>query len=144
LPTPQQDDALAHSIEAGDTAVDLNAYGEEDVGKVEGYVQRDVHDAARYLYKSGKELKDWLGFDAELMPQKFLQRFSAAADQTKLALDRFKLQAEESGYDTGEMVGLGTLICDQCNEKLHFLKPGHIPPCPKCNATHFHRPNFSG
>ena len=22
---------------------------------------------------------------------------------------------------------------------LHFHNPGHIPPCPKCNNTHFHR-----
>ncbi len=40
---------------------------------------------------------------------------------------------------TGEIIGAGTLVCDQCGEKLHFHKAGKIPPCPKCHGTTFHR-----
>jgi len=42
-------------------------------------------------------------------------------------------------YRTGEMTGPGTLVCDKCEEHLHFHKVGHIPPCPKCHAVNFHR-----
>jgi Zn finger protein HypA/HybF involved in hydrogenase expression len=50
-----------------------------------------------------------------------------------------KMQAELAEYHSGEIIGLGTLACDKCGEKLHFHNPGRIPPCPKCHGTHFHR-----
>lgn len=65
--------------------------------------------------------------------------FSVAAEKTATELMLLKLQAESAGYHTGELTGLGTLVCDQCGDKLHFQKPGHGPPCPKCSSTHFHR-----
>ena len=122
--------------------VALTKFSEDEVVKLEAYVKRDLNDAAEYLDKTGKELKEWVGFDVELMKREFWERFSAAADQTTKALYRLKQQAASAEYHTGELTGLGTLVCDQCGEKLHFHKPGHIPPCPKCNSTHFHRQNL--
>ena len=62
------------------------------------------------------------------------------ADKTTLALLRMKKNAHQPyDYHTGEIAGFGTLICDECGEKLHFHKAGHIPPCPKCHKTSFHR-----
>jgi hypothetical protein len=76
------------------------------------------------------------------MKQEFWERFSQAADQTTTALYQLRLETEIAEYHSGELIGLGTLVCDQCGEKLHFHKPGHIPPCPKCTSTHFHRQHF--
>jgi hypothetical protein len=42
-------------------------------------------------------------------------------------------------YRTGEITGPGTLVCDNCEERLHFHKAGHIPPCPKCHGVIYHR-----
>ncbi len=122
--------------------VALTRFSEDEVVKLEAYVKRDLIDAAEYMDKTGKELKEWVGFDVGLMKNEFWERFSAAADQTTKALYRLKQQAANAEYHTGELTGLGTLACDQCGEKLHFHKPGHIPPCPKCNSTHFHRQNI--
>lgn len=122
--------------------VALNKFDDDEIVKLEHYVKRDLIDAAWYLDKTGKELQDWLGFDVALIKREFWERFSAAADQTTTALYQLKLQAANAEYHTGELTGLGTLVCDQCGETLHFHKPGHIPPCPKCNSTHFHRQNF--
>lgn len=133
--------AVVHQVIAeirGDI-VALNKFSEDEVDKLETYVKRDLADAAQYLDKTGKELKGWLGFDVALLQQEFWQRFSEAADQTTKVLYQLKLQAAIAAYHTGELTGLGTLVCDQCGEKLHFHKPGHIPPCPKCNSTQFHR-----
>ena len=140
----QRDAALHHMIGEvrGDTPA-LIKLKEEDVVKLEGYVKRDLIDAARYRNKTGGSLQDWLGFDLALIKNEFLEMFSAAADKTTTELMLLKLQAESAEYHTGELTGLGTLACDQCGEKLHFHKPGHIPPCPKCNSTHFHRQNFA-
>ncbi|MDR3392529.1 MAG: zinc ribbon-containing protein [Sulfuriferula sp.] len=119
--------------------VALNKFSGDEVDKLEAYVKRDLIDAAQYLDENGKELSEWIGFDVALIKRDFLERFANAADQTTVALAKLKLKAEAAGYQTGELTGLGTLTCDQCGEKLHFHKPGHIPPCPKCHGTHFHR-----
>jgi len=144
LEKAHQSGAIAHHMIAEIRAdiVALNKFSDDEIAKLEAYVKRDLVDAAAYLDKTGKELKDWLGFDVELIKRDFWQRFSKAADQTTTALYQLKQQAENAGYHTGELTGLGTLVCDQCGEKLHFHKPGHIPPCPKCDSTHFHRQNF--
>jgi len=128
--------------EIGEDIVALNKFGDDEVVKLRRYVKRDIIDAAAYRDRTGKELKDWLGFDVALIKREFWKQFSEAADQTTIELNQLKQQAENAGYHSGELVGLGTLVCDQCGEKLHFHKPGHIPSCPKCNSTHFHRQNF--
>ena len=120
----------------------LNNFVEDEVVKLKEYVKRDLIDAAQYRDKTDKELDLWLGFDVALMKREFWDLFSEAADQTTIELYQLKEQAASAEYRTGEIIGLGTLVCDQCREKLHFQKPGHIPPCPKCNSTHFHRQKF--
>lgn len=113
--------------------------GEEEVAKLKKYVKRDLIHAAQYRDKTGKELHDWLGFDLALIKRELWEKFSATADKTTTELLKIKLLAEIAEYHTGELTGMGTLVCDQCGEKLHFHKPGHIPPCSKCNGTRFHR-----
>ena len=129
-------DVLQH-----DSAV-LNKFGKDALVRLEAYVKRDLLNAAWYLSETGKALEAWIGFDSALIKPRFWQMFSAAADKTTTELLQIKLQAEIAEYHTGEMIGLGTLVCDQCGEKLHFHQPGHIPPCPKCKNTHFHRQNI--
>ena len=86
-----------------------------------------------------RKLKNWLGFDIALIEDRLRDMFFQAADQTTKELLELKYRAEIAGYHTGEITGPGTLVCDKCQEKLHFHKAGHIPPCPKCRGTHFHR-----
>jgi hypothetical protein len=112
---------------------------EEQVEKVANYLKRDLRDAAEYIEETGEGLKEWLGFEQALLGAKFWDMFAQAADQTTVELLMLKDKAEHSAYRTGEITGPGTLLCDNCGETLHFKKPGHIPPCPKCNETSFHR-----
>jgi len=107
--------------------------------KLEQSIKRDLLDAAHHMNETGKELKDWLGFDLTLIKNELWEKFTEAADKTTLELLKLKLVAANAEYHTGEVIGLGTLSCDQCGATLHFHKPGHIPPCGKCNGTHFHR-----
>lgn len=106
------------------------------------FIQRDLTEAAHYLNKTGEELSTWLGFEEALIESTFWNVFSAAADQTTTELADIALQAAYAPYHTGEIAGLGTLSCDRCGEQLHFHKPGHLPPCPKCHGTSFHRQVF--
>lgn len=132
--------ALHHFIDhAQKDVVALHKLSKEESDKLAQYLKRDLIDAANYLDKTGKELKDWFDFDVALIKDRLLEMFLQAADQTTKTLLELKYQAETSEYHTGEITGPGTLLCDHCQEKLHFHKPGHIPPCPKCRGTRFHR-----
>lgn len=125
--------------EVAQKSSEINELAGEKTIKVGQYLKRDLIDAASFLDKTGKALKDWLGFDLALLENRLWDDFSKAADQTTVELLNLKQQAANAPYHTGEVCGPGTLVCDQCGELLHFHKPGHIPPCPKCQATTFHR-----
>jgi len=122
--------------------VALKKFSQDEVVKLEQYLKRDLIDAARYLDKTENELKFWLGFDVALIRHEFWEHFSEAADQTTTSLYQLKKQAANAYYQSGELAGLGTLVCGQCDEKLHFHKPAHIPSCAKCDSTLFHRQKF--
>jgi hypothetical protein len=122
----------------------LHSLLEEDASEftqMAQWIKRDLIAAAQHLNESGQELKDWLGFDLKLIKNELWQRFTEAADKATLELLKLKKIAANAEYHTGEIVGLGSLICDQCQAQLHFYKPGHIPPCAKCHGTRFHRLN---
>lgn len=42
-------------------------------------------------------------------------------------------------YKTGEITSAGTLTCQSCGQKVHLKHTGHVPPCPKCSGTLFHK-----
>ena len=115
----------------------LEELTKEEAEKLSGYLKRDLVDAARYIKESGKDFKTWFGFDVGLIKDRLRELFTQAADQTTVELMELKEQASE--YHTGEITGPGTLCCNECGELLHFHKPGHIPPCPKCHSTVFKR-----
>lgn len=126
--------------EARDKAVEFNDLTEHEADKVVDWIKRDMTDAANYLAETGHELKDWLGFETALVENKLLDLLIKAADQTTVKLLQIKEKSHPAiAYHTGEVTGPGTLMCDQCNEQLHFHRAGKIPPCPKCHATSFHR-----
>jgi len=133
---------LLHKLidEAKNKAVELEELSREDAEKLSAYLKRDLSDAANYLSETGRELEDWLGFEATLVESGIFDFLLKAADKTTLALLKMKEDAQQaSAYRTGEITGAGTLVCDQCGENLHFRRAGKIPPCPKCHKTAFHR-----
>ena len=42
-------------------------------------------------------------------------------------------------FKTGEITTPGTLICKGCEKKIKMHNTGHIPPCPECRGTEFHK-----
>lgn len=134
---------LLHNLieEAAEKASELGELSREDLEKIAEYLKRDLSDAANYLSKTGKEFKDWLGFESTLLETEISHQILDTADPTTVELLKLKINASiASGtYCTGEVTGPGTLLCDTCGENLHFYKAGKIPPCPKCHSTSFHR-----
>ena len=113
---------------------------EEDAEKLSAWLKRDIDDAIDHMSDADSKFVDWLGFKTELLESTFLQMLLDTADPTTVELKQIKERAEHPHeYHTGEITGPGTLICDECDEKLHFYKAGKIPPCPKCHETRYHR-----
>lgn len=125
---------------AREKAVELDELSREEAERIAGYLERDMKDAARYLSDTGDDFRQWFKFDMELLENRMLESFASVADKTRLELDQWAAWAREASiYRTGELTGAGTLVCDACGKELHFHAAGHIPPCPECGKTYFHR-----
>lgn len=133
---------LLHKLidDAREKAVELKEVSAEDAEKLADWLKRDMSEAMAYLSETGHDLKDWLGFETTLLESGIFDFLLKAADTTTVKLLEFKEQVKEAAtIHTGEITAPGTLICDNCGEKLHFYKTGKVPPCPKCHGTRFHR-----
>lgn len=121
-------------------AIELREVTAEEADKIAYYVERDLQDAAEYLENTGKEFSTWFNFDLQLVEERLYELFASVADRTRLELGQLANQAQMAlQYHTGEITGIGTLVCDSCGTEMHFKKTGRIPPCPKCHHTEFKR-----
>lgn len=123
--------------EAEEFLTDLKEWTAEEIDLISRYVKRDLQDAAEKMEKENKTFLEWLEFDKQLIEDKILSVFASMADQTRLELDHLRETANE--WHTGEITGIGVLVCQNCGKELHFNKPGRIPPCPSCKHTVFRR-----
>ncbi len=125
---------------AMEKATELEELSREEAELVSIYVMRDLEDAASFINTSGKELRDWLRFDLEVVENAVADRFAQMVDHTRDELLKLEIRASALGeWKSGEITGIGTLQCKSCGELLHFHQTGHIPPCPKCHGTTFRR-----
>jgi Zn finger protein HypA/HybF involved in hydrogenase expression len=133
--------ALKHAIErAQETAVELGELTREEAERVAHYLRRDLHYAGKFLADSGKDLGDWLLFDAGLVERSLAELFIQVADRTTVELDRLALEAEAFGeWHSGEVTGPGTFECKSCGERMVIHRTAHISPCKRCGGTAFRR-----
>jgi hypothetical protein len=133
---------VSHVIgRAKEKAVELGELTREEAEKVGHYLRRDLEDAGEYLSSDrAEEFMDWLRLDVQLVEQRLLELMTSVADKTKVELIELQRQAERTPeYHTGEVAGIGTLVCASCGQPVHFHATGHVPPCPKCHGTVFVR-----
>jgi predicted RNA-binding Zn-ribbon protein involved in translation (DUF1610 family) len=125
---------------ARDTAVELEELTKEESEKIAYYLQRDLQDAGKHLAETGHELSDWLRFDIHQVEERLLSVLSRVADHTRLEILQFEHDIEEGpAWNAGEVTGPGTLVCASCGAIMRFHSTGHIPECPNCGHTVFHR-----
>lgn len=126
--------------EAKQKVKEIEEVSEEDRIKLSGWLKRDLDEAIYYLSAANYEVKDWLGFETSLIKSEVIESLQKLTDRADAELQRMKDKIHKPyDYHTGEVMGFGTLVCDECGEKLHFHKAGKIPPCPRCHKSNFHR-----
>jgi len=132
---------LADAIEsAKGQAIHLGELTKDEAELIGSYLRRDLQDAGTFIEQQRGELADWLRFDAKQVERRIWETLSLVVDKTTLGLEQLREQTQlRSEWHTGEITGPGALMCDACGEEIHFHKTGHIPPCPKCHATIYHR-----
>lgn len=120
--------------------VHLGELSKDEAELIGTYLRRDLHNAGEFIKAQRGELRDWLRFDVKQIEQRIWENLSLVVDKTTIELNHLRNRAQQVGeWHTGEITGPGTLVCSACNEEIHFHKTGHIPPCPKCHATIYHR-----
>lgn len=118
----------------------LYALTADEAKSLSEHLKRDIAHARKYMDTDGKEFKEWLNFDIELVEDRFIDMLSRAADKTWLDFRKFQQQnLQHSVYKTGEYCSAGTLSCKSCDQEMKFTKSTRIPPCPKCHKTTFER-----
>lgn len=134
---------LSENIEkATEKASELGELTKEEAEKLGGYIKRDLEEAGEYLSDyvavNGPQLENWIKDELQFAEIEFADMFANLADKTRLELDALAERARQVGvWKTGEITNVGILYCQNCGEALHFKKPGHIPPCPKCKGVEF-------
>lgn len=118
---------------------ELEQLSEEEIQEIAQCLKRDMEDITLYLAQ-GNEFAQWLKFDLSLIEERVRELVLGVADPTKLA----HLALEDSAYwDTeyrsGEVTGIGSLCCNQCQFRLEFRETTVIPDCPQCGAHSFKR-----
>lgn len=141
---------IMHSVERGsrdnlalklkysrDKIHKLNVLSSDEIEKIAGYLQKDIHAAGNYLNKTKKELRDWLSFDLEIAEDKMAQMFSSIVDQSRVELQQMEQQLHE--WHSGEVTGIGTLECISCGHRVMFTETEFIPECANCQGTVFQK-----
>jgi len=126
--------------DARDKAVELGELTHHEADGIAKYLARDLNDVKTYLSETGHEIKDWLGFETSLLETEILSLLLKAADDTTVDLMLLKAAAEGGEkYLTDQVTGPGTLVCDECGEKLQLHRPTKIPACKSCEGKSYHR-----
>jgi len=121
--------------------VDLGELSEQEAESIGSYLQRDIEDATQFMSLANKRFQEWLALDWLSVETTLFDTCRQVADQTVIEWQRLRqrLPLRSLSYHSGEITGIGSLQCKNCQQILQFSKTSRIPPCPKCHKTEFLR-----
>lgn len=120
----------------------------EEAHEIGEYIKRDINDAAEYMMDVSAEFYEWLMLDIEIIERKVMELFLTVAEHTRVELEHFTpdnhySETKESEhvpvYNSGEITGPGSLICESCGSTRVFLKSSQITNCDACGHHRFIR-----
>lgn len=123
---------------AREKEVTLGELSIDEAEIISQYLRRDLKAVGAALNRGSHAFARWLDFDLDMLESEIWRALTSVADPTELAWLKLN-EPEPSVYHTGEICGIGTLSCQNCEQRVHFTRPGPIPPCPRCHKTLFSR-----
>ncbi len=104
-------------------------------------VRRDLEEFARSYEESQDELTDSVFM--RVIKESLWQELADITDKTQLEWREVFQDLNHHGvYHSGEVVGLGNLVCEHCHYHLAVYTPDILPRCPKCGRDQFQRRPF--
>ncbi len=136
-------EAMAHAMEKAQS--ELSALGEFSAAQsdlMKKYLARDLEQTKIDIQETAQLLSDEA--KDKLHPSRLragaLSSLVYVLHHTSDGLHALMEKTiHEITYSTGEITTAGSLTCQECGSKMNFKKTGHIPPCPKCSGTLFHK-----
>ena len=104
-------------------------------------VRRDLEEFAMSYGESQEDESDSVFL--RVIKESIWQELADITDKTQLEWrEVFKDVSHHGVYHSGEVVGLGNLVCEKCHHHLAFYTPEVLPLCPKCGHDQFQRRPF--
>ncbi|MFZ1545798.1 MAG: hypothetical protein WAT12_01665 [Candidatus Nitrotoga sp.] len=123
---------------ANEHLTSLGEFSSEHGEELKQYLARDLDQTISDAQKFGEEAKE--RFHPARLGAGALSSLATVLELTGNALRSLSSKTKETlTYKTGEITSAGTLTCQACEQKVQLKKSGHVPPCPKCHGTLFHK-----
>lgn len=104
-------------------------------------VRRDLEEFAMSYSESQNESNDSVFM--RVIKESIWQELADITDKTQLEWREVFQDLNHHGvYNSGEVVGLGNLVCERCHYHLAVYTPEVLSVCPKCGHDQFQRRPF--
>ncbi|WP_409306348.1 zinc ribbon-containing protein [Pectobacterium sp. B1J-3] len=114
---------------------------QKEIEQIIQAVQRDLEEFARSYNESQGEFTDSVFM--RVIKESLWQELVDITDKTQLEWRQLFNDVNNHGvYHSGEVVGLGNLVCEKCHHHIAFYTPEILPRCPTCSHDQFHRQPF--
>nr|WP_113864670.1 zinc ribbon-containing protein [Brenneria salicis]NMN92240.1 zinc ribbon family protein [Brenneria salicis ATCC 15712 = DSM 30166]RBP67576.1 zinc ribbon family protein [Brenneria salicis ATCC 15712 = DSM 30166]RLM32437.1 hypothetical protein BHG07_01025 [Brenneria salicis ATCC 15712 = DSM 30166] len=114
---------------------------QKEIEQVIQAIRRDLGEFARSYSESQEEMSDSVFM--RVIKESLWQELADITDKTQLEWHQIFNDVNNHGiYHSGEVVGLGDLVCEKCFHHMAFYTPEILPRCPKCSHDQFHRQPF--
>ena len=112
-----------------------------EVEEVTRAVRRDLEEFARSYQESQEEVTDSVFM--RVIKESLWQELADITDKTQLEWREVFQDLNHHGvYHSGEVVGLGNLVCENCLHHIAVYTPEVLSLCPKCGHDQFQRRPF--
>ncbi|WP_114766445.1 zinc ribbon-containing protein [Vibrio rhodolitus] len=128
-------DEVNHVLETSGKYVDAaNDMTKDELALISAYVKSDLKEFANN-YEESKKGPFYL-----MVADSIWQGLLDITDRTKVEWVELFADLEHQGlYEAGEVIGLGTLVCDECGHQTQYNHPTVIIPCTQCGHKAFSR-----
>ncbi|EAA6846904.1 zinc ribbon-containing protein [Salmonella enterica subsp. enterica serovar Stanleyville] len=129
-------DALVE--QARQRVMQTGALTRTEVDELTRAVRRDLEEFAM-SYEESQDDSVFL----RVIKESLWQELADITDKTQLEWREVFQDLNHHGvYHSGEVVGLGNLVCEKCHFHLAVYTPDVLPRCPKCGHDQFQRRPF--